>query len=100
MICRTVHLKIKDNICNDCGAAFSLTSVLNNHINTVHLNKKKFICEQCGLEFSMSGNLKTHIKSVHQKVKEECPRCSDKVHQGACDTVNPLGDIKSDAMQL
>ena len=48
---------------------------MKDHIMSVHLKKKDNKCEECGKEFSQKGNLGIHIKNVHRKVKPfECPQ--------------------------
>ena len=38
---RSVHDKIKDQVCQECGAAFSVKGNLKMHMYRVHLNKEK-----------------------------------------------------------
>ena len=72
-----IHLKIRDHICKDCGAAFYQMSKLKMHMKQVHLKIKDNACNECGSSFSQRCALMTHKKHVHQKIKSKCELCLD-----------------------
>ena len=101
---KSVHTKIKNNICKQCDSAFSTTNMLDHHVKAIHdkikgcphdkyscsqssalamhikavHNKiKDNICQHCDKVFSQSSALATHIEAVHDKIKNErCPHCN------------------------
>ena len=77
----SVHLKIKDNICEyeNCDYKFSENFHLKEHIERVHLNIKNFKCKECDFTFYANGDLQQHIKQVHLKIKDfQCEYCDFK----------------------
>ena len=93
------HNKIRNNICQECGKAFSSKDSLSEHKASVHnlggkcekcpfktdnktkmkihrasvhkidLGMKKLKCGKCSYETFRSGHLNDHIRSVHEKIR-------------------------------
>ena len=55
------HRRKKPFSCKVCGSAFSVSSILKNHMQ-IHTGEKPFPCEVCGSSFSQNSHLKTHMK--------------------------------------
>ena len=65
-----VHLKLKPNLCSNCGASFSRPWVLREHIKRVHENIRPFKCERCeNAFFPDQSTLTRHVEIVHEKKK-------------------------------
>ena len=79
---KSVHLKIKDNICTYDGCDFrcSEKGQLNNHIKEVHLKIKDNFCPYDKCDYSSSRKSKTteHIERVHLNIKRYfCKDCNN-----------------------
>ena len=62
-----------------CGKAFGRLEHLEKHIKSVHLKIRDCICDECGSAFTSTTNLKCHIKSVHHKIKDyKCSKCDSR----------------------
>ena len=83
-----VHLKLKPNLCSECGASFSRPRTLRLHIKSVHdiqngkkkrpemPSKRPVICDICGNSFKGKTKLKMHVNEVHLKLKPNlCSEC-------------------------
>ena len=51
--------------CTRCPKGFISKLKLEEHVNGVHLGLKPNTCEMCGATFSHNANKLTHIKTVH-----------------------------------
>ncbi|KAJ0176807.1 hypothetical protein K1T71_007986 [Dendrolimus kikuchii] len=68
------HLKKHSNIdyiCDYCGKAFKIKSLLVSHMHT-HSQIKKFACEFCEKRFRQRGALNHHVNTVHKKLPPPC----------------------------
>ena len=73
---KSVHDKIKDNVCQECGYACSEKNTLDNHIKSVHLKLKDYVCEECGSAFFSNAKLQLHKQSVHLNMRNYiCEQC-------------------------
>ena len=74
---KVVHDKIKDNVCADCGYAFSEKGALKRHRNMVHkMGEKKFKCVNCPFKSYNNYELTRHTSRVHDKVRNhKCEEC-------------------------
>jgi hypothetical protein len=63
----------KDFECPKCHKKFTTKSDLNRHDKSVHLKLREHVCEVCGRAFGRSGNLQSHIRKRqcqrHDKVR-------------------------------
>ena len=59
---KSVHKKIKDHVCGECGSAFDTEQHLKAHVDGVHLNIKKVKCAKCGMACSTKQALGYHDK--------------------------------------
>ena len=66
---KSVHLKIRDCICDECGSAFRCPSDLNYHIRSVHHKIKNYKCSKCDSRFASQSCLKRHEAKDHIKLK-------------------------------
>nr|XP_057934902.1 zinc finger and BTB domain-containing protein 40 [Doryrhamphus excisus]XP_057934903.1 zinc finger and BTB domain-containing protein 40 [Doryrhamphus excisus] len=65
---RTEHFDEKPFACETCGAKFSATSSLKNHMR-LHTGEKPFRCKHCDMSFSVSAALAYHTKKKHSEGK-------------------------------
>ena len=72
---RALHEKIKDQICKECGFAFSRKDSLKRHVKIVHLKERDHICNECKSSFSQKAHLQNHVKSIHLRQKDSL--CND-----------------------
>ena len=72
---KAVHLKLKDYVCEECGSAFFSKANLQLHKQSVHLNMRNYICEECGMAFNRKSGLKMHKEVVHRKIKKFVCQC-------------------------
>jgi hypothetical protein len=79
-----VHLKIKPQICDQCGYATTSKSALMKHIRNVHDQIKDKKCNKCDYATGYSWCLKAHIINVHNKNKnikdKKCKVCHYTTH--------------------
>lgn len=73
---KLVHDKIRDHKCPHCSNKFGKKSGLNRHIKQVH-NKVKYTCEKCGKKLSSEGRLKGHLEKCEGKLKFPCDKCEN-----------------------
>ena len=86
---RRVHLKEKNHVCNECGAAFFDKRALKTHEENVHKDrdfndedKESLIpCGECGARFNSKLNLKKHMTHAHM-VKQVKIRVEEPLHPG------------------
>ena len=81
--------KDQSNGCFECGAKFSNTLALREHLRLNHQTGERFlhqyrkaenkklgnICEECEATFISNKELMRHVKSVHYLVKFPCDQC-------------------------
>jgi hypothetical protein len=71
---KSIHLKIKDVICNYdlCEFTCSRSSTLKKNIKTIHSKIKDFVCNynECNYTCSAKNDLNKHIKSMHERPQE------------------------------
>ena len=83
---KSVHDKIRDHKCNECGKAFAVKSNLTNHIIAIHdkgFENYKYSCETCGKPFTTNSLLKIHILRHHNEKKEKCHICGNEYGMAA-----------------
>jgi hypothetical protein len=68
----TVHLKLREHVCEVCGRAFvfGLNRTLQRHIRMRHDKMRSAPCFQCGKTYSSDSYLMTHVRRVIAN-----PRC-------------------------
>jgi hypothetical protein len=59
----------KDFECPKCRKKFSYKSALTRHNKTVHLKLRDHVCEVCGRAFGQNGDLQKHIRRRHDKIR-------------------------------
>ena len=78
----SVHEKVRDKFCNQCGKGFGDQKILNTHVRKVHqkTERREFeVCQVCGLNFVSIHALNRHIYFEHDLARKfECDKC-DKV---------------------
>ncbi|XP_061788842.1 zinc finger and BTB domain-containing protein 40 isoform X2 [Nerophis lumbriciformis] len=65
---RTEHFDEKPFACKTCGARFSATSSLKNHMR-LHTGEKPYRCKHCDMSFSVTAALSYHTKKKHSEGK-------------------------------
>ena len=68
---KSVHLKLRDCICDQCGDAFTTTFALKGHIKKVHDKIKDLKCSKCDMRFSDRSVLKKHEARDHTKLQRK-----------------------------
>ena len=63
----TVHEKLRNFKCVQCGAAFSQKTHLRIHIQNVHEKVKHFVCHLCGKGFADKSRLQNHVDTRHSE---------------------------------
>ncbi|XP_073845574.1 uncharacterized protein isoform X2 [Musca autumnalis] len=84
--CLTNHFKkhdrkVKSDICDTCGKAFSHSLALKKH-KLIHIpdEEKKYPCQDCGKLFADKSKLTSHIRFVHtKKYAHICDVCGTKL---------------------
>eukprot|EP00181_Compsopogon_caeruleus_P002103 CAMPEP_0184689488 /NCGR_PEP_ID=MMETSP0312-20130426/30683_1 /TAXON_ID=31354 /ORGANISM="Compsopogon coeruleus, Strain SAG 36.94" /LENGTH=507 /DNA_ID=CAMNT_0027146841 /DNA_START=1403 /DNA_END=2926 /DNA_ORIENTATION=- len=67
----------REKRCPICGAVFSQTGHMNQHIAIVHEKKRPFSCEECAVSYGTKSNLNRHYRMVHQSTKRfSCNFCA------------------------
>ncbi|XP_035713361.1 oocyte zinc finger protein XlCOF19-like, partial [Folsomia candida] len=61
---KTMHRKLKDIACPECGKKFGRKGHMVQHVNGVHA-KIRHPCPHCDQTFTQKGNLGRHLKKVH-----------------------------------
>ena len=61
----------KDFECRKCHKRFTTRSDLNRHNKTVHLKLREHVCEVCGRAFGQNVDLQAHIRKSHTFVDDE-----------------------------
>ena len=74
----TVHAKMKNHKCTECGTYFGLISTLKVHLLKIHGNGIKTIsCDFCDKLFFNEGDKIKHVRVIHQKVvTNHCEPCN------------------------
>jgi hypothetical protein len=75
---KTVHLKLREHVCEVCGRAFGENSNLQKHIRIKHDKVRSAPCFQCGKTYASDSNLMKHVRTVHDGVianPRPCPKC-------------------------
>ena len=75
---RSVHEKIKDHKCDECGQCFVAKSKLELHIKAIHRKIKDQFCDQCDYATSYPDELRKHKNTMHSEDRGdgiECPEC-------------------------
>jgi hypothetical protein len=75
---KTVHLKLREHVCEVCGRAFGENGTLQMHIRMRHDKVRSAPCFQCGKTLSSDTNLMQHVRTVHDGVianPRPCPKC-------------------------
>lgn len=72
----TVHNRLKQFECDQCGAKFGLKADLGRHRYRIH-ESRSFSCEACGKSFAEESQLKLHVRITHEKDAHpwECKEC-------------------------
>ncbi|XP_055379656.1 zinc finger protein 845-like [Condylostylus longicornis] len=70
---KTVHIREKTFICEECGKVFATSDQLNSH-KVVHSDFTPFQCPKCPKSFKRLTSLRTHI-DCHEDTKYICPIC-------------------------
>ena len=63
----TVHEKLRNFKCVQCGAAFSQKTHLRIHIQNVHEKVKHFVCHLCGKGFADKSRLQNDVYTRHSE---------------------------------
>ena len=61
--------------CEVCGFVTSSRGRLNVHRKFVHENEKLFKCEQCPAAYNVTSALEQHVKNIHDGIKYKCDLC-------------------------
>ena len=75
---KSVHKKIRDSVCEECGRFYSSPGTLKKHIEAVHCNgNKKFKCNFCSFATSHLDSLRNHNQRLHEEGKKKyvCEEC-------------------------
>jgi uncharacterized Zn-finger protein len=75
---KTVHLKLREHVCDLCGRAFGLNAHLQSHIRIKHDKVRSAPCFQCGKTYASDSTLMKHVRRVHDGVianPRPCPKC-------------------------
>lgn len=72
----TVHNRLKQFECDQCGAKFGLKADLGRHRFRIH-ESRSFTCESCGKSFAEESQLEFHIRITHEEDARpwECKVC-------------------------
>jgi hypothetical protein len=75
---KTVHLKLREHVCEVCGRAFGKNGNLQMHIRMRHDKVRSAPCFQCGKTYANDSALMKHVRRVHDGVianPRPCPKC-------------------------
>ena len=65
---KTVHERIRDHVCQECGYATSEKGHLREHMKGIHKMGNKVKCDQCPYSSYRKRLLKMHVQRVHDKI--------------------------------
>jgi hypothetical protein len=85
---KSVHKKIKDIVCKECGFATTYRSSLNKHVRLNHGQVRDKRCKFCNYTTSHNGVLRRHINEVHEKIKRHVLLNQDQVKGKRCEFCN------------
>lgn len=71
----TVHNRLKQFECDQCGAKFGLKADLGRHKHRIH-ESRSFTCESCGKSFAEESQLEFHVRTHKNLVPWECKQCN------------------------
>ncbi|KER33318.1 hypothetical protein T265_12641, partial [Opisthorchis viverrini] len=72
------HFGLKQFVCEFCGAGFTVSRELRDHLAFRHSSERKFQCPMCERTFKTAGTLSRHKKIHGNRVLHECGMCEQK----------------------
>ena len=76
---RTVHEKIRNHMCYQCGKGFTNQKTLTKHISVIHQKTERTefeVCQVCDLNFASIHTLNRHIYMEHDLARKfSCDKC-------------------------
>ncbi|KAG5450047.1 hypothetical protein CSKR_201103 [Clonorchis sinensis] len=72
------HFGLKQFVCEFCGAGFTVSRELRDHLAFRHSSERKFQCPMCERTFKTAGTLSRHKKIHGNRVLHECGMCDQK----------------------